>query len=172
MHHPPTSFIYQEGPDKLYRWSGYTQFNTRVHMNSIDVDVTGGKTIVFKDGAVIKYTPHQDKLHNTLFGTLVHCLCGTSEFSDPQNGIEAQYTIGIRKGRDYVSGWIKKDGVKVSELTGTYMGWIAFDGKRYWDIRRMNNFGLIEPPKEKVLFSDWRNRTDTCALLDGDVAYA
>ena len=36
----------------------------------------------------------------------------------------------------------------------------------------MNNFGLIEPPKEKVLFSDWRNRTDTCALLDGDVVYA
>lgn len=172
MHHPPTSFIYQEGPDKLYRWSGYTQFNTRVHMNSIDVDVTGGKTIVFKDGAVIKYTPHQDKLHNTLFGTLVHCLSGTSEFSDTQNGIEAQYTIGIRKGRDYVSGWIKKDGVKVSELTGTYMGWIAFDGKRYWDIRQMNNFGLIEPPKDKVLFSDWRNRTDTCALLDGDVVYA
>jgi len=72
----------QEGPDGLYTWSGYSSFTTRVHMNSIDVDVKGGKILKFKDGSVIKYTPHQDKLLNSLWGTLVHCLCGTSDFED------------------------------------------------------------------------------------------
>ena len=60
----------------------------------------------------------------------------------------------------------------VSELSGSYMGYIDFDGVRYWDIRRMQNFGIIEPPIEKVLPSDWRNRTDTRALQAGDVEQA
>ena len=141
-------------------------------MNSIDLDVKGGKTIVFKDGTVIKYTPHQDKFYNTLWGTLVHCLCGTSEFEDAANGVTAQYTIGTKRGRDYVSGWIKKNGEKVCDISGTYMGWVEFDGVRYWDIRRMVNFPLIEPPRENVIRSDWRYRTDTCALMEGNVELA
>ena len=137
-------------------------------MNSIDLDVKGGKTITFKDGGRITYTPHQDKFYNSLWGTLVHCISGTSEFTDEQNGITAHYTIGIKKGRDYFKGEIKKDGVVISNLTGTYMGYIEFDGVRYWDIRKMQNFDLIEPPLEKVLDSDWRKRTDTQAKLTGD----
>lgn len=57
-HHPPISFSLIEGPNNSYRWSGYSSFTSRVHMNSIDLDVTGGKTIVFQDGGIIKYTPH------------------------------------------------------------------------------------------------------------------
>ena len=52
------------------------------------------------------------------------------------------------------------------------MGYIEFDGMRYWDIRRMENFALMAPPLEKVLMSDWRNRTDTRALQAGDVEQA
>ena len=88
-HHPPISFINVEGPDGLYGWSGYSSFTTRVHMNSIDLDVKGGKTIVFSDGGRITYTPHQDKFYNSLWGTLVHTLCGTCDFTDEANGIEA-----------------------------------------------------------------------------------
>lgn len=69
-----------EGPDKLYQWSGYSSFTTRVHMNSIDLDVKGGKLITFADGGRITYTPQQDKFYNTLWGTLVHTLCGTCDF--------------------------------------------------------------------------------------------
>jgi len=147
-HHPPISFICQEGPEGLYRWSGYSSFTSRVHMNSVDLDVTGGKTITFKNGAVIKYSPHQDKFLNSLWGTLVHCITGTSDFEDEKAGITAQYTIGTKKGRDYVHGWIKKHGKKVAELNGSYMGYLEFDGVRYWDIRRMQNFSIIEKPKD------------------------
>lgn len=52
------------------------------------------------------------------------------------------------------------------------MGWIEFDKVRYWDIRRMHNFNIIEAPLDKVIKSDWRNRSDTRALLGGDVPQA
>jgi len=133
-------------------------------MNSIDLDVKGGKIITFADGGRITYAPHQDKFYNTLWGTLVHTLCGTCDFKDEANGIEATYTIGIKKGRDYFKGEIKQNGKVVSTLTGSYMGYIDFDGVRYWDIRKMQNFDIIAPPVNKVLPSDWRNRTDTTAL--------
>ena len=86
-HHPPISYICQEGPDRLYTWFGYSQFTSRVHMNSVDLDVIGGKTILFKNGGKIKYTPHCDKFYNTLWGTLVHTLAGTCDFEDVENGI-------------------------------------------------------------------------------------
>ena len=57
-HHPPISFVLTEGPDQLYRWSGYSSFSSRVHMNSVSLDVVGGKIITFKDGGRITYTPH------------------------------------------------------------------------------------------------------------------
>ena len=109
-HHPPISFICHEGPNGLYRWSGYSSFTTRVHMNTIDLDVKGGKTIIFKDGGRITYTPHADKFVNTLWGTLSHNICGTSYFTDEANGVTAEYTIGTKKGRDYVKGEIKRNG--------------------------------------------------------------
>ena len=144
-HHPPISYLLQEGPDELYRWSGFSSFTTRVHMNSIDLDVKGGKVITFKDGGRITYTPHQDKFYNSLWGTLCHCLCGTCDFVDEANGIEAQYTIGIKKGRDYVKGEIKQHGRVVANLSGSYMGYLEFDNVRFWDIRRMKNFEVIDP---------------------------
>ena len=114
-------------------------------MNSIDLDVTGGKKIAFKDGSEIKYGPHQDKFLNSLWGTLTHCYWGVIEFVDEKNGITATYSIGKeKKGKDYVKGEILKDGVKVSELNGSYMGYLEFDGKRYWDVRKMMNFDLID----------------------------
>lgn len=167
-HHPPISFICHEGPEKLYRWSGYSSFTSRVHMNSIDLDVMGGKTITFKDGGKITYSPHQDKFYNSLWGTLTHCLCGTCDFEDAEHGITAQYTIGTKKGKDYVKGEIKKDGKVISTLTGTYMGWLEFDGVRYWDIRKMQNFPIIEPAQDKVIKSDWRNRSDSMQRLAGN----
>ena len=60
-HHPPISFMFQEGPNKSYKWYGYSSFSPKAHLNSIDLHVEGGKTIHFaSDGAKIKYGPHQD----------------------------------------------------------------------------------------------------------------
>ena len=39
-----------------------------------------------------------------------------------------------------------KDGVVVSEIYGNYMGFVDFDGKRYWDLREMTNYEPVPIP--------------------------
>merc|ERR1719273_858605 len=106
-HHPPISYLYQEGPDGLYKWSGYSTFVTRVYMNSVDLDVTGTKVIKFKDGGTITYNGPNDHFQNSLWGTLIHNLAGTCVFTDEANGITAEYTFGAagrKYPKDYFSG--------------------------------------------------------------------
>ena len=79
-------------------------------MNSADLDVTGGKTIRFKDGGVITYNAPNDNFQNTLFGTLIHNLCGVCIFKDEKNNIEGSYNIGgagRKYPKDYFVGEIK-----------------------------------------------------------------
>jgi len=105
-------------------------------------------------------------------------ICGKCEFNDEKNGIQAWYEInspqkGRGKARDYFVGEIKKDGKVVSKLFGTYMGYIDFDRQRYWDIREMHNFAVIDTDlKTEALPSDCRNRIDSLKLLEGDVEEA
>ncbi len=74
---------------------------------------------------------------NSLFGTLIHLVCGKIEFEDKKNGLTAWYEISAEKKRplDYFVGEIAKDNKVVSKMYGTYMGYIDFDGIRYWDVR-------------------------------------
>ena len=120
------------------------------------------------------YTPHQDKFINTLWGTLIHNICGKCDFSDEANGVTGWYEIGGAKGkgRDYIVGEVCKDGKVVAKLFGTYMGYLEFDGERWWDVRKMVNFPIIDLEVDQSLKSDWRNRTDTRALRAGDVEEA
>ena len=37
--------------------------------------------------------------------------------------------------KDYFVGAIFKDDVKICEFKGNYMGYLDFDGVRYWDVR-------------------------------------
>ena len=143
-------------------------------MNSVSLDVVGGKIITFKDGGRITYTPHQDKFLNSLWGTLIHLITGDCEFTDEANGITASYSIGGAKGygKDYFVGEIKQHGKVVSKLFGTYMGYIEFDGVRYWDIRKARAFGLIEDDYNLALESDWRKRIDSVEMRNKDVDQA
>jgi len=57
----------------------------------------------------------------------------------------------------------------LSELTGTYAGYIDFDGVRYWDFR------AIQPPQLEfpvVLPSDSEVRKDLNTLRSGDITTA
>jgi hypothetical protein len=110
----------QQGPDNSYRWYGYSSYTPKAHMNSIDLVVKGGKWVEFLDGSVITYEPHQDKVLNSVWGTLVHLVCGKCHFEDKKNGIKAWYEIGNNKNRpmDYFAGEIIKDGQVVSKMFG------------------------------------------------------
>lgn len=71
----------------------------------------------------------------------------------------------------------------VSTLYGTYMGYIDFDGQRYWDARETKSYEPVPVPLEEtstdammsmpvVLPSDTTLREDARALLAGDVEQA
>lgn len=66
-----------------------------------------------------------------------HQLTGKIVFTDEQNGLEGFYQFNAYtfKKQDYCWGEIHQNGKKVSEIFGNYMGFLDFDGVRYWDCR-------------------------------------
>jgi hypothetical protein len=71
-HHPPVSYVLVEGPDALYRYSGYSTFGVKAYINSINLEVGGHKQITFKDGSQITFNNTNDTFGNTLIGTCHH----------------------------------------------------------------------------------------------------
>jgi len=79
------------------------------------------------------------------------------------------------KSQDYLYGHIEKDGVKVVEIIGNYMGYLDFDGVRYWDIRDKED--LHFPPRwedsdPNSLLSDAKRRTDRIFLEEKPIEEA
>ncbi len=52
-HRPPISHFMMVGPQDRFVYTGYGNFAAHTSMNSITVDVTGGRKIVFDDGQSI-----------------------------------------------------------------------------------------------------------------------
>ena len=171
-HHPPISFMLLLGPNGLYRYSSWSSFSPKAHLNSIDLCVKGNKEVIFHDGGKISFNPPPDSFKNTLWGgALVHQITGRVDFVDEQNGITAFYEIGnggVRKNPvDYFKGEIKKDGVVVSQIFGNYMGFCDFDGVRYWDIRKQINYLPHDLPKDETVIPGGK----TLLLLPSDTTY-
>lgn len=59
----------------------------------------------------------------------------------------------------------------VSKIYGNEMGYIDFDGKRYWDVRDQTNHWITgsDMGKLSTLGSDYRNRIDIIAKKAGDL---
>jgi len=99
-------------------------------------------------------------------------------FTDEKNGIEASYDLGgaCRKWpKDYFVGEIKQHGKVVSKMFGSIMGYIDFDGERWWDGRRMTNYDMMSAADSKwdtALQSDCKYRPDGIALKEGDLETA
>ena len=72
--------------------------------------------------------------------------------------------------QDYFTGTIKKDNKVVSNIYGTYLGFIEFDGIRYWDARDVKPYVLHKPAK--ALPSDCRYRHDLQQLAQGNIEAA
>lgn len=70
---------------------------------------------------------------------------GKMNFIDTKNNIEAKIEFDKVSGKpsDFIKGWIKKDDKKVSEIYGSYMEFLEFDGVRYWDLNKTIAFKPI-----------------------------
>jgi hypothetical protein len=65
-----------------------------------------------------------------------------------------------------------RNGVAVSKVEGTYLGSVNFDGKRYWDGRRIKPFRLqfaAQTNKAGCLPSDSTVRQDLRMLEQGHI---
>jgi len=76
------------------------------------------------------------------------------------------------KKQDYIWGEVKRNGQKVSEITGNYCGFVDFDGKRYWDYREIDTVNYEVQSVAEYLPSDARNRTDGIFLRTRPVTEA
>lgn len=104
-------------------------------------------------------------------GQTVHSTIGSMEFTDEANKISCIIELGKVKKRptDYIEAVITVNGQPVSKLTGTYLGWLEFDGKRYFDFRYTQPFQpeLIQSP----LHSDFHYRADRALLAKGKTRF-
>jgi len=75
--------------------------------------------------------------------------------------------VTINREQDYLEGEIKVRGKTVSNIFGNYMGFVEFDGKRFYDVRDLN--AILEPiiSVENALPSDSGKRTDSLTLKAG-----
>jgi hypothetical protein len=98
----------------------------------------GLKTLKFANGDIVQYEIPDDTFQNTIFGTLNHIIHGNVKYEDKKNQIVVYITIGEtkKKPRDYFEGQMLVKGKIVSNIRGTYLGWIEFDNIRYWDLRQ------------------------------------
>ena len=131
-------------------------------MRSANVDYAGYKILAFPDGQKIKSTLGKDVYYGMFMGTFGSQIAGKSIFTDEGNELVATVNYGsyYLKKQDFFSGEIKKAGKKVCEISGNYMGYIDFDGQRYWDYRDESrvHFPVIEC--KDTLPSQSTKRTD------------
>ncbi|KAL4483593.1 hypothetical protein ABPG72_016874 [Tetrahymena utriculariae] len=171
-HHPPVSYFLAEGPNKSYLYSGYYLYEAKAGWNSLTLKNKGKRSIVFKDGQKINYNFGYEYYSGTFMGTMKHETLGQIDFIDPVNKIEATIITGKvkKKPSDYLQGDIKVNGKVVSSCFGSYLGFMEFDGKRYWDHR------YVLPIKMNVvnspLQSDHQKRTDRKFLAQAQLKKA
>ena len=73
----------------------------------------------------------------TLMGTLKQESIGKMVFTDEKYGFSCEIKFGDvkKKPTDYFQGDIIHNGKAISKCYGTYLGYIEFDGNRYFDHR-------------------------------------
>lgn len=86
-------------------------------------------------------------------------------FAGSQSQSETRY-----RPQDYFEGEIEQDGAIVSKIYGSYVGFLEFDGVRYWDAREDTICIMRRTPE--VLPSDASYRADLQSLAHGNVEVA
>lgn len=73
---------------------------------------------------------------------------GEVSYFDEKNKISAKIKLGSLTDKEYptdfFTGTITKNNEKVSEIFGSYLSFIDFDNKRYWDIRENYPISIID----------------------------
>ena len=111
---------------------------------------------------------------------MVHETLGSQTYSDEKNRIRCRLNFGERKNvpSDWFEGVIEQydpanpeqEGQVLSQVEGSWVGFVDFDKVRYWDIRTTEKMAMWAPPRP--LLSDSRNRSDRNYLAAKDIKKA
>ena len=168
-HHPPVSHFYVDGNG--YRVFGYFNYTASAGFNSVTVTNIGKKIFEFPDGYQIVVTCPEEVFSGTFLGTMRHESLGNMKVTD-NDGNTCAITLGKVKRRpsDYLQGSIQSPaGKSLAKLEGTYLGYLEWNGVRYWDARFVRPYSI---KYMQVLHSDSENRKDICVLRNGNVELA
>jgi len=156
-HHPPVTAWQVFGPGNSYKFYGYGEWVASFSVNAVSGQQKGRHVIEFQDGSKIVYNLPQVVLQGVLWGERVMNYEGTINFIDEKNGIGAVIYIpppqdpiswaawwggATKLPTDYLGGQVYKlkgnphtKGDTISNLVGSWLGRIEFDGKIYWSIK-------------------------------------
>ncbi|CAD8174672.1 unnamed protein product [Paramecium octaurelia] len=167
-HHPPVSQFYGVGRDNSYKYFGNYWYEASAGLNSITLKNKGKRTIIFNGGQRIDYNFAYELYSGTIMGSMKVETLGVSTYQT-NKGLTATLKFGKvkRKATDYFEGTINMGQQELCKIFGTYMGYIEFDGVRYWDHRHMQPHQVtIKPP---FLPSDAQLRGDYTNLASLDI---
>eukprot|EP00831_Metopus_contortus_P013367 TRINITY_DN15418_c0_g1_i2.p1 TRINITY_DN15418_c0_g1~~TRINITY_DN15418_c0_g1_i2.p1 ORF type:complete len:245 (+),score=47.34 TRINITY_DN15418_c0_g1_i2:182-916(+) len=173
FHHPPISHFMLFGTRNLYVYTGYANVAAHPGFNNIHIKVAGHRKLTFHDGITYIWNHPDEFFDSTFWGTPRHEAIGTLVYNCKQLNIEAYIELGEfkkKKPQDYFRGEIKKDGEVVSTIYGSYMGFLEFDGVRYWDAREIELFQMRR--SKQMLPSDAIFRPDLQILATGNIDLA
>jgi hypothetical protein len=167
-HHPPVAYMMFTGPNDSYKFYGPSMFSASAGLNSITLNTKAWRRVEFKDNKQTIYnTMPNEYFSGTLLGTTVHETIGSMEYTDVENKIYCKLVFGgvKKKPSDYVDAQIFVDGKPVCSIKGTYLGWLEFDGQRYFDFREMVPFEAKS--SQSPIPSDCNYRNDKALLAIG-----
>lgn len=118
----------------------------------------------FRDGSILTITYPDELFSNTFVMTLKQETVGQIEINDAKHNLKCLIKFGTvsREPTDFLEGFIVENNKKIiSKLRGSYLGFLEFDGVRYWDAREVNAYDI---KVVKSLPSDSDNRPDLIFL--------
>ncbi|KAF0686938.1 Aste57867_21286 [Aphanomyces stellatus] len=179
-HHPPVCAYLMEGPNALFKMSGFCEFEAHLAGNTIINAQAGAVKLEFANGAVVTYDMPKFKMHGIVLGERMFEFTGECAFVDQAANVHGTLDMdgnGSLFGRthhDDIRGTIKapsdkKPGkmVVVSKVTGAWQRHLDFDGVVAWDVQTEPVF--LPVPVSHALPSDVRFRADLIALQKGEL---
>jgi hypothetical protein len=152
-HHPPVTNWNIEGPNNSYNFYGYGEWCASFRGNSIKGEQKGMHYVDFNDGTQIQYELPACWARGIMWGDRIIEYDGEMLFVDKKNKLVAEIKFNP-DGGGWFSSWRKKSptdcftgtiyavkniddkpdkGKKKSEVSGSWLGWIEFYGKVYWE---------------------------------------
>ncbi|KAL4463958.1 hypothetical protein ABPG74_005895 [Tetrahymena malaccensis] len=173
-HHPPVSYFLVVGPSNSYKYYGRYDYDAKAGLNSLSILNKGKRSVIFQDGQKINFDFPNELYSGTLLGTLKQESIGKMSFTDEKYGFYCEIKFGDvkKKPSDYFQGDIVQNGKTICKVYGTYLGYIDFDGVRYFDHRLVTPHTIFMKQGNDSLESDHKKRLDLITLKQGNVKQA